>query len=185
MDFLTVSLIAVGLAMDAFAVSVAHGTGIRVTKLSIGVKLAFTFGFFQGLMPVIGYFAGLSFRDLISSFDHWVAFGLLVLIGGKMIYESLTSKAHAKNGSVLTVWSLLVLAVATSIDALAVGLSFSLLSVSIFLPVVFIGVVTFVLSLSGYVFGSKIGQFFGSKIETLGGLILLAIGIRVLIEHMA
>jgi putative Mn2+ efflux pump MntP len=179
----TVLLIAVSLAMDSFAVSIAHGMTIRKRRVATGLVMAFSFGLFQALMPVLGWLAGLTFIDLISSFDHWVAFGLLVFIGGKMIYSTRTEPEPEKDAK-LTVSVLLMLSVATSIDALAVGLSFSLLQVAITTPVIAIGVVAFLLSFAGFNFGNKLGKFFERKVQVIGGIVLIAIGIKILLEHL-
>lgn len=183
MDLATILLIAVSLAMDAFAVSIAHGMAIRRRRVATGLMMAFSFGFFQAFMPVLGWLAGLAFMDLIASFDHWVAFVLLALIGGKMIYSARTEPEEEKDAK-LTVPVLLILSVATSIDALAVGLSFSLLQVSITTPVIAIGVVTFLLSFAGFNFGNKLGNFFERKVQVIGGIVLIAIGIKILLEHL-
>jgi putative Mn2+ efflux pump MntP len=182
-DLATILLIAVSLAMDAFAVSIAHGMTIRNRRVSTGLVMAFSFGAFQAFMPVLGWLAGLSFIDLISNFDHWLAFGLLVFIGGKMIYSARTASKEEKETK-LTAPVLLILSVATSIDALAVGLSFSLLRVSITVPVIAIGVVAFLLSLTGFSFGNKLGKLFERKVQVIGGIVLIAIGIKILLEHL-
>jgi putative Mn2+ efflux pump MntP len=124
----------------------------------------------------------LTFIELIASFDHWVAFGLLAFIGGKMIYSARGSKEEKE--AKLTTPVLLILSVATSIDALAVGLSFSLLRVSITTPVVLIGVVTFLLAFTGFSFGNKLGKFFERKVQVIGGIVLIAIGVKILLEHL-
>jgi putative Mn2+ efflux pump MntP len=181
-DIATILLIAVSLAMDAFAVSIAHGMTIRNRRVSTGLVMAGSFGAFQAFMPVLGWLAGLTFIELIANFDHWLAFGLLAFIGGKMIYSAreLTEEKDAK----LTVSLLLILSVATSIDALAVGLSFSLLRVSILTPVIAIGVVAFLLSFAGFNFGNRLGKFFERKVQVVGGVVLIAIGIKILLEHL-
>ena len=179
---LTILLIAVGLAMDSFSVSITRGFS-NTDKLSIeALKTGFFFGLFQGLMPLLGYFAGLSIIDVISGFDHWIAFSLLCVIGLRMIYESL-SKESTKivNSSSLKV--LLILSLATSIDALAVGLSLSFLGTSIFTPAIIIGIITFSLSFFGVYIGKKFGNYF-EKIGILGGIILIIIAIRILLEHI-
>ena len=183
MDLATVLLIAVSLAMDSFAVSIAHGMTIKNRRVATGLIMAFSFGLFQALMPVLGWLAGLTFIDLISSFDHWVAFGLLAFIGGKMIYSARTEPEPEKDTK-LTAPVLLMLSIATSIDALAVGLSFSLLQVSITTPVIAIGVVAFLLSFAGFNFGNKLGKFFERKVQVVGGIVLIAIGIKILLEHL-
>ena len=182
MDFVTVILIAIGLAMDAFAVSIAKGISVNHNRRRSAILLASLFGGFQALMPVIGWLAGLGLRDLIMGIDHWIAFGLLGIIGAKMIYDSTKSE----DGKVedITLFIALTLAVATSIDALMVGLSFAFLEESILIPILIIGIVTFVLTLVGFKFGSGMGRVFGQKIKILGGLILIFIGIRILAEHL-
>lgn len=182
MDFVTVFLIAVGLAMDAFAVSIAKGMSVERDRERAALLLAFLFGAFQALMPVIGWLAGLGLRDAIMEVDHWVAFGLLGLIGAKMIHDSTRTEDGRQEDITITI--ALVLAVATSIDALMVGLSFAFLETPILVPVLTIGVVTFGLSYAGFIFGSRMGILFGRKIKALGGLILILIGLRILLEHI-
>lgn len=181
-DFVTVILIAVGLAMDAFAVSIAKGISVDRDRERSALLLASLFGGFQGLMPVIGWFAGLGLKDIIVEIDHWVAFGLLGLIGAKMIHDS--TKSEDGKEEVVTLSVALILAVATSIDALMVGLSFAFLEVPVLVPVLTIGAVTFALSYLGFVFGSRMGVIFGRKIKAVGGLILIMIGVRILVEHI-
>lgn len=182
MDLVTVTLIAVGLAMDAFAVSIARGTSIKNDRLRTAILLAALFGGFQALMPVIGWLAGVSFQDLIMEVDHWIAFGLLAFIGAKMIYDAVKDE-DGEEGD-LTLLVALTLAVATSIDALMVGLSFAFLETSILVPVVVIGGVTFGLCFMGFIFGSSLGRLFGGKIRIVGGIILILIGIRILADHL-
>ena len=182
MDLATILLIAVSLAMDAFAVSIAHGMTIKNRRVATGLVMAFSFGAFQAFMPVLGWLAGLTFMELIANFDHWVAFGLLAFIGGRMIYSARGSKEEKE--AKLTIPVLLVLSVATSIDALAVGLSFSLLREAITIPVIAIGVVAFILSFAGFNFGNKLGKFFERKVQVVGGIGLIAIGIKILLEHL-
>jgi manganese efflux pump family protein len=183
MDLLTVILIAVGLAMDAFAVSIAKGIAIERERRKSALLIAAFFGGFQMLMPAIGYFAGLSFRYVIMGIDHWIAFGLLTLIGSKIIYDS-TRKENEKEDNGLKLHSVLTLSVATSIDALMVGLSFAFLQTSVIEPILVIGIVTFSLSFTGFFFGCGLGKVFGSRIKIVGGLILIAIGLRILLEHL-
>lgn len=182
-DAATILLIALGLATDAFAVSIAHGIATRNRRYTTGLALAGSFGAFQTFMPVLGWLAGLSLIELIGNFDHWLAFGLLAFVGGKMIYSA-RDNAEEKKENRLTAATLLVLSVATSIDALAVGLSFSFLQASITVPVVVIGTVTFFLSFGGFCFGNKLGNFVGNKIHVVGGIVLIAIGIKILLEHL-
>jgi putative Mn2+ efflux pump MntP len=181
-DFVTVILIAIGLAMDAFAVSIAKGISVNHNRRRSAILLASLFGGFQALMPVIGWLAGLGLRDIIMGIDHWIAFGLLGLIGVKMIYDS--TKSEDGKEEFITLFAALTLAIATSIDALMVGLSFAFLEESILIPILIIGIVTFVLTLVGFKFGSGMGRVFGKKIKVLGGLILIFIGIRILAEHL-
>ncbi|HEX9919236.1 MAG TPA: manganese efflux pump MntP family protein [Pyrinomonadaceae bacterium] len=186
MGLSTTLLMALGLSMDAFAVSVADGARGRQRRFSHAFQLALTFGLFQALMPLIGWTVGLGFKDIISSVDHWIAFGMLGLVGGKMIYGDLRAKAEGVEESFVPggVTTLLVLAVATSIDALAVGFSLTFLP-SILLPVLVVGVVTFSLCLAGVHLGQRYRRFGRSKIQAVGGAILIAIGIKILIEHLS
>jgi len=185
MDIITITFVAFGLAMDAFAVSVSSGITIRHLKIDHALRIALFFGSFQALMPVIGWLAGLSLRDFISDIDHWIAFGLLSFIGCKMIYEAFGMEADQKEVNPLNVYVLLMLSVATSIDALAVGVSFAFLKISIATPVLVIGIVTFLLSYLGVFVGNRLGHFFEKQIEVLGGFVLIGIGVKILIEHLA
>jgi len=184
MDLLTTTLIAVGLAMDAFAVSIGSGFCIKRVEAYHAFKIAFFFGAFQAIMPVIGWLAGLTFRSLLSQIDHWIAFVLLLFIGGKMIYESRQEHQDKKMLNPMKLAILLMLSVATSIDALAVGITFAFLNITIATPIAIIGTVTFFLSFGGVYIGNRLGHFFERKIETLGGLILIGIGIRILVQHL-
>jgi putative Mn2+ efflux pump MntP len=185
MDPITIVLLAVGLAMDAFAVSICSGMAMNPVRILHALRIAVVFGLFQAVMPVLGWLGGLSFRDLISSFDHWLAFGLLAFIGGKMIYEALRDGPSCDpsiDASRLSM--LLVLAIATSIDALAVGLGFSVLSVSITVPVIAIGVITAAISFAGVYLGRFCGLALQTRAQVVGGLILLGIGTRILAAHL-
>jgi len=184
MDIMSIVIIAVGLAMDAFAVSITSGITIKRLHINHALKIALFFGLFQAFMPIIGWLAGLSLRDYISAIDHWIAFGLLSFIGCKMIYESITVQSSKKEINPLNVYVLLVLSIATSIDALAVGISFAFLKVSIVTPVIIIGTVTFLLSYLGVYIGDRIGHFFENKIEIAGGILLIGIGIKILVEGL-
>ena len=184
MSIITILFIAVGLSMDAFAVSVTSGFAIKNLKANNAFKIAFFFGAFQAMMPVIGWLAGAGLRDSIASFDHWIAFGLLSIIGCKMIFESTKMKGNDEKNDPLNLYTLLILSVATSIDALAVGLSLSFLKVYIATPAAIIGATTFVISFAGVFVGNRVGHFFENKIEIFGGLILIAIGVKILIEHL-
>jgi putative Mn2+ efflux pump MntP len=184
LDSTSIILIALGLAMDAFAVSVTSGITIKHLKINHAVTIALFFGSFQALMPVVGWAAGLSVRDFIADIDHWMAFGLLSFIGCKMIYEAIKVQSDEEEIDPLNIYMLLMLSIATSIDALAVGISFAFLEISIVTPVMVIGTVTFILSLLGVLVGDKIGHVFENKIEILGGIILIGIGVKILYEHL-
>ena len=175
---------AFGLAMDAFAVSVASGFTIKRLHLRHAVVIALSFGLFQAIMPVLGWLAGIGIRELIQHIDHWLAFGLLSFIGIKMIYESTKLEAIEHRKDPLAFPVLIVLSIATSIDALAVGLTFAFLKIAIAGPVIIIGSITFILSLLGVYIGDKFGHFFENKIEAIGGIILILIGLRILISHL-
>ncbi len=183
MGLITIIIIAVGLAMDAFAVSIVSGSACKQLKVKHAFRTALFFGGFQALMPLIGALAGLSLKEYIANYDHWMAFGLLSAVGGKMLYESFRIKPAKENFDPSNIFILLVLSVATSIDALVVGITLPLLRVSIAPAVVIIGLVTFALSYLGIFIGKKSGHFFESKIEALGGLVLIALGLKILIEH--
>ena len=180
---ITILLIALGLAMDSFSVAIANGLATQTFKTPKALKIAAFFGFFQAIMLIIGWYAGVHILDLISDFDHWVAFFLLIFIGSRMIYESIRKKSNTIVSS-LSIKVLLILSIATSIDALAVGLSLSLLKVSIIIPAIVTGVVTFSLSFFGVYLGGRFGRVLKNRVESLGGLILVAIGLKILLEHL-
>lgn len=184
MDAFVTVCIAIGLAMDAFAVSIASGVTIKHLRIRNALTIATCFGSFQAFMPLIGWLAGLTLRDFISGFDHWIAFGLLNGIGFKMIYESCKVDSIERQINPLNIFVLLILSIATSIDALAVGMSLSFLKIAIAVPAIVIGTVTFLLTLLGVFVGNRVGHFFEKKIEILGGLILIGIGVKILIEHL-
>lgn len=170
--------------MDAFAVSVASGFTIKKLKVRHALRIAIFFGAFQAIMPAIGWLAGLSLRNLISEFDHWIAFVLLAAIGGKMVYESFKLASDKKQIDPLRPDVLLMLSIATSIDALAVGVTFAFLNIAIIWPVATIGLITFSTSFVGVFIGDKFGHLFESRIELVGGLILIAIGLKILLEDL-
>lgn len=188
MGFVELLLIAVGLAMDAFAVSICRGLGMRRLNMRTAAVLALFFGGFQALMPLIGWALGSQFMWLIAPVDHWVAFVLLAFIGGKMLWEAFHEEGEAcgcgEDTSRVDLREFLVLAVATSIDALAAGISFAALSVDIGVTVALIGVITFALSFVGV----AVGHFFGARFEkpasVVGGVVLILIGLKVLLEHL-
>lgn len=187
MSMITVFMIALGLSMDACAVSFAKGITLRKNVIRYGVIFGIAFGGFQGLMPLIGWWAGTYFENLITSVDHWIAFILLGIIGINMIRESREGKDSGEKSGV-TEWisgrEILVMAVATSIDALAVGISFAFLQVSIVPAVCLIGITTFVMSFAAAVLGNKVGGKLGKYAELTGGIILILIGTKILIEHL-
>ncbi len=176
-------LIAAGLSMDAFAVSICKGLSVPKVKPAHTLITGAWFGGFQALMPLIGYLLGTGFADMIKSIDHWIAFALLGIIGGNMIREALSGDAEETDCS-FGIKSMFPMAVATSIDALAVGVSFAFLQVNIVPAVTFIGVITFVLSAIGVVVGNVFGARFKSKAELAGGVVLIAMGIKILVEHL-
>ena len=177
-------VLALGLAADAFAVSVASGLKIKHVKVRKALKIAIFFGGFQAIMPLIGWVAGISLRTLLAAISHWVAFSILCLIGAKMIYESCQEEDEEKDFNPLCNTTLLALAIGTSIDALAVGLGFALLKDSIFTIITAIGFITFWLTFFGVFIGNKFGNLFHNKIEIIGGGILIAIGSKILIENL-
>lgn len=182
MGLMELFLLAVGLSMDAFAVSICKGLSVQELKVKHALLVGLYFGGFQALMPVIGYFAGNSFADLISSYDHWIVFALLLLIGGNMIKEAFDEEEGISDS--FDVKTMFLLAVATSIDALAVGVSFAFLKVNIFYAAAFIGVTTFICSVVGIKVGNLFGSRFKAKAEIAGGIILIFIGCKVLLEHL-
>jgi Predicted membrane protein len=183
MDLLSLFLIAVGLSMDAFAVSVCKGLATPKYKLKYSMICGAWFGGFQALMPVVGYLLGVNFKKYITAIDHWIAFVLLALIGFNMIREALKNDDEGADPS-FTAKSMSLLAVATSIDALAIGITFAFLDVNIVAAVLFIGVCTFVISAAGVKIGSAFGTRFKSKAEIAGGAILIILGLRILVEHL-
>lgn len=195
MGFVEVLLIGIGLSMDAFSVSVCKGLIARKFSWKTALTCGLWFGFFQALMPLVGYFLGSQFEQYITAVDHWIAFGLLFLIGSNMIREAVFGKDEdeksviarsdaTKQSTPLSFKTMLLLAIATSIDALAVGISFACIQVKIWSSVLIIGLTTFVFS----VLGVKIGNVFGSKFEKsagiIGGIILILIGLKILLEHL-
>ena len=183
MSFVELLLIAIGLSMDAFSVSICKGLTTKKFSWRMALVCGLWFGFFQALMPIIGYFLGAQFQEMIEAYDHWIAFGLLFLIGANMIREAVWGKEESQDGS-LGFKTMLLLAIATSIDALAVGVSFACIRVKLWSSVIVIGLTTFAFS----VLGVKIGNVFGYKYERsasiVGGIILILIGLKILLEHL-
>lgn len=184
MDILTLFGIAVALAMDAFAVALA--TGLTLPQLTGRhlFRFGFHFGLFQALMPVLGWLAGVTVREQIEAFDHWLAFGLLTLVGAKMLWEAWHGDEESpREGDPTRGLSLVVLSIATSIDALAVGLSLAVLGVTIWTPALVIGLIAAILTVCGMLLGRRLGRAWGTGVEIFGGLVLIAIGVKILIEH--
>lgn len=205
MGFLAIFMTGIGLSMDAVAVAIAKGMTIKERVLENAIKIALFFGVFQALMPLLGWFAGRYFEGYIKSFDHWIAFILLGTIGGKMIYESIKGMKERKEikdeikrelenevsadisrdeDDEISNKKLIILAIATSIDALAVGVSFAFLSVNIIPAVIIIGLTTFVLCICAVLIGKKLGTVLQKYAEIVGGIILIIIGLNILIEHL-
>ena len=186
MRFFELFFIAVGLAMDAFAVSISKGLALHEVHPKDAALVGAWFGFFQGMMPAIGYFLGTRFRAQIEAVDHWVAFGILAFIGINMLREALSEKEEKDDDSApsLSPRAMLPLAVATSIDALAVGITFSLLRVRILPAVLFIGCITFAISFGGVYMGSAVGARYKKSATLIGGAILIFIGVKILLEHL-
>lgn len=183
MGLIELFLIAVGLSMDAFAVSVCKGLAMPKCTFKKAAIVGLWFGGFQALMPAIGYILGAQFQEAIASIDHWIAFVLLALIGGNMIREALDNDEEEADAS-LDVKTMFLLAVATSIDALAIGITFAFLKVNIIPAVCFIGSVTFIISFAGVKIGNVFGARYKNKAEIVGGIILILLGLKILLEHL-
>lgn len=183
MGLIELFLIAVGLSMDAFAVSVCKGLAMPKCTFKKAAIVGLWFGGFQALMPAIGYILGAQFQETIASIDHWIAFVLLALIGGNMIHEALDNDEEEADAS-LNVKTMFLLAVATSIDALAIGITFAFLKVNIIPAVCFIGIVTFIISFAGVKIGNVFGARYKNKAEIVGGVILILLGLKILLEHL-
>lgn len=183
MNLLTIILIAIGLSFDTFAVSVS--TGLTISKISFGqaFRIAIILAFFQAIMPLAGWFLGSQVANLISNYDHWIAFGLLTILGIKMIYESFKNNSVKTDSNNLTLPVLVGMAIATSIDALVVGVSFAFVKLNIYYTILIIGATTFLVAMIGMLLGKKVGGKFGTKMEIFGGLILIGIGIKILLSH--
>lgn len=182
MGVLELILIAVGLAMDAFAVSVCKGLSMSKMEWKKAVIIGLYFGGFQALMPLIGYILGVGFEDKIKSIDHWIAFILLVFIGINMIKEAFETKEESNDK--IDFKTMIILAIATSIDALAVGVTFAFLNVNIMLAISLIGIITFIISMIGVKIGNVFGDKYETKAELAGGFILIFLGVKILLEHL-
>lgn len=183
MELLEIILIAIGLAMDAFAVSICKGLSMKKMSWKKALIVGLYFGIFQGIMPVIGYILGTTFESLVTQIDHWIAFGLLVFIGANMLKEAFGNDTENCNDNV-DFKSMVVLAIATSVDALAVGITFAFLKTNIIVAALAIGIITFAICVIGVKIGNKFGDKYERKAETIGGLILIFMGIKILLEHL-
>lgn len=177
-------LIGLGVAMDAFAVSVCKGLSMKKMNWKNAITIGLYFGIFQAGMPIIGYLLGTTFSGWVESVDHWVAFILLAIIGGNMIKESFDKEEEKRNDK-MDPKTLTLLAIATSIDALAVGITFAFFKTNLLISVMIIGIITFTLSIIGVKIGNKFGDKFQSKAEITGGIILIIIGLKILLEHLS
>ena len=184
MGFLSVLLIALGLSADCFAVALSASIANRNHSPPQVVRVSFSFGFFQALMPVLGWLVGRTIVDFVAGFDHWVAFALLGFVGGRMLWESFHHRENEKPVDISRGWLLLTLSIATSIDALAVGLAFAFEDVNIWLASATIGITCIIISAIGFLAGRKAGEIFGKRAEIVGGLILIGIGIQIVLEHL-
>lgn len=184
MSIIEIALIGVGLAMDAFAVSICKGLAMRRMNYKKAIIIAAFFGVFQALMPALGYVLGTTFANKIAAIDHWIAFILLALIGANMIKEALSSDDDECQDDSLSLGDLIMLSIATSIDALAVGITFAFFNVSLLLSVSMIGIITFIICVIGVKVGNVFGEKYKSKAELAGGLILIVMGAKILIDHL-
>lgn len=184
MGLIEIILIAVSLAMDAFAVSICKGLSMKKMDWKKAIIIGLYFGVFQAVMPVIGYLLGVGFEESIKFIDHWIAFVLLAFIGGNMVKEALSKDDDEEVDDKVDFKTMIVLAIATSIDALAVGVTFAFLNVNIVLSVSLIGIITFVISCIGVKIGNVFGDKYEKKAELAGGIVLILIGLKILLEHL-
>ncbi len=187
MGWISLLALAAALAMDAFAVAVVTGVVLKPLTGRHVFRLAFHFGLFQFLMPMLGWLGGIAVRRYVSQIDHWIAFGLLAFVGGKMLREGVSGEeSHSSAATDPTSgWSLVVLSVATSIDALAVGLSLAMVGSTIVIPSLVIGIVAAGFTTCGMILGRRLSSFWGRRVELMGGLILMGIGLKILVEHLS
>ena len=183
LDFYSIVLIAIGLAMDAFSVAAVTGFVLNKVTLSQASRMSVSFGSFHVVMPMLGWYLGATIVRFVADYDHWVAFLLLAFVGGRMIYGA-TKETKIEGSKIFNGLNLLLFSVVVSIDALAIGLTFYLETVAILLPMLIAGVTTGLFTLIGLFVGSKTGRFFGKNVELIGGLILIAIGLRIVVTHM-
>jgi putative Mn2+ efflux pump MntP len=184
MSFISIFLIALALSMDAFSVATAIGAaGSKLNSYAV-LRLATAFGIFQFVMPILGWLLGRTVVSYIADYDHWIAFALLVIVGLRMLKEYFDKDEKERTKDPTKGWSLLILSIATSIDALAIGVSLAVLDTNIYYPSVVIGVVCFIITALGMIFGKKLSRILGKKAVLLGGIVLIAIGIKIVVEHM-
>jgi putative Mn2+ efflux pump MntP len=185
MSIAEVLLISLSMAMDAFAVCLGAGASGQTEGPRARFRLAFHFGFFQFIMPVLGWLAGTTIAHYISAFDHWIAFGLLAFVGGRMIWAGFHPADEEKKSDPSRGLTMVLLSIAVSIDALAIGLSLGVVGIFVWYPAIVIGVVTGILSLVGLQIGNGLGKKFGKVMEIVGGLVLIGIGVRIVVAHLA
>lgn len=185
-NLFTAITLGIGLSMDSLALSISCGLKNNPEKLKTALKVALIFSITQAVTPIIGYLSGSLFANYIQTYDHWVAFFLLAIIGGNMVREGLKHRKNPEkiNDRKLTIWILFTMGIATSIDALAVGVSLAFIPVNLVLTIAVIFIITFLLSITGYLLGEKIGKIFRSRAEILGGLVLIALGLEILVEGL-
>lgn len=184
MGIIELIILSVGLAMDAFAVSICKGLSMSKMKWKNATIIGIYFGFFQAFMPILGYLLGVNFQDKITNIDHWIAFILLAIIGANMIKEALSKESEKQDDSI-KFKDMIILAIATSIDALAVGITFAFLKVNLYLATTLIGVITFIISVAGVKIGNIFGDKYEKKAELSGGIILILLGTKILLEHLS
>lgn len=184
MDLITIFILAFGLSVDAFSVAIGIGAANIKRSWAPVLRLAAAFGLFQFVMPIVGWLAGLTVVNVIGGIDHWIAFFLLAFIGGKIIWEGCKNESEEEKADQTRGLPLLLLSIATSVDALAVGFSFSVLKVPILFPATIIGIVCFLVTTVGMIFGKALAKIFGKKVEIFGGIVLIAIGVKILVDHM-
>jgi len=184
MNLSDIILIAIGLAMDCFAVSIACGIAMKPFRYGPAIRIAFLFGLFQAVMPLLGWLAGSTFQHLIETFDHWIAFGILVLLGGRMIWENFFVHPDEKSLNPFKLRVVLALALATSIDALAIGVSFAFMRIDLWLSILLIGAASVLFSSLGLFIGHRYGHRFNIPAELFGGIVLIGIGVKIVLEHI-
>ena len=182
MGIIELVLISIGLAMDAFAVSICKGLSIKKVKNQHAIIIGLYFGLFQAIMPLVGFSLGTTFQSFITNIDHWLSFLLLGVIGGKMVKESMKKENNRLNDKI-DIRTMMLLSIATSIDALAIGITFAFLKVNLFISIILIGIITFFISFIGVKIGNKVGNKCGNEAEFIGGMVLILIGIKILFEH--